>query len=448
MLDAGGGGGNGGTNWMTKNVIEMWQAIENQDTTPHYQALTGWQKSADLLLDHQRQVQNYRNSLAAAWPPERSPAAAAYLARLDTLIKSLQETYDAAVANHDTFGSATASISVSRQKIKQIYDEYTANQAKLDEFHAQPPHGGLQKTAAAKPPVPDGRQEQLNNEARSVMFSLSGAIIQARGQLRTPMEYLPEKPRGGGGEKDNSQQYVPPALPAVTPYDPGGSSSTTRSTTSSHSATTPASRSVDVPSPSVSAGRQPGLILGGTQVPISPGPTTAAVPPSVGPTGGGSPAAMPSPLPVLPPSPTGPPMGERPPISGVNGAPMGRGVTRPMTGAVPGEIHAMPPGGVIGALPGTGLAQPAAGSRSTARVNPVGGVIQPNSQGRGPSTMGRATASGQLLGGVGRRSSGKGELDAVHWDPNDPWVTAEGVSPVLMPPLEQRVDPGPAIGLH
>jgi hypothetical protein len=34
-----------------------------------------------------------------------------------------------------------------------------------------------------------------------------------------------------------------------------------------------------------------------------------------------------------------------------------------------------------------------------------------------------------------------------HWDPNNPWETAEGVPPVVLPPSEQRIDPGPAIGL-
>ena len=60
MLEADGGGGYGGTDWMGMDVIEMWQAIENQDTTAHYQLLTGWRKSYELTLEHLSQVQNYR----------------------------------------------------------------------------------------------------------------------------------------------------------------------------------------------------------------------------------------------------------------------------------------------------------------------------------------------------------------------------------------------------
>jgi hypothetical protein len=35
MLIAEGGGGYGGTDWMGMDVVQMWQAIENQDTTAH-----------------------------------------------------------------------------------------------------------------------------------------------------------------------------------------------------------------------------------------------------------------------------------------------------------------------------------------------------------------------------------------------------------------------------
>ena len=130
MLMPDGGGGYGGTNWMDMDVIAMWQAIENQDTTAHYQLLTGWQRSYELTLEHLGQVKNYRQSLAEAWPPETSAASAAYIQRLDDLIANLQTTYDAAVANHDAFASATLALRMSRDDVKKVYDEYTANQVK------------------------------------------------------------------------------------------------------------------------------------------------------------------------------------------------------------------------------------------------------------------------------------------------------------------------------
>src|SRR5690242_16839740 len=174
MLIADGGGGYRGTDWTTMDVVQMWQALENQDTTAHYQLLTGWRRSYELTLEHLGQVQNYRQSLAEAWPPETSAASAAYLERLDDLIANLQATYDAAVANHDAFASATLAISMSRDDVKKIYDEYTANQAKLAEFKSQPRPISKSPIPPQKPPVADGRQEELNNQARTIMAGLSG----------------------------------------------------------------------------------------------------------------------------------------------------------------------------------------------------------------------------------------------------------------------------------
>src|SRR5689334_4359623 len=228
MLIADGGGGYGGTNWMDMDVIAMWQAIENQDTTAHYQLLTGWQRSYELTLEHLGQVKNYRQSLAEAWPPGTSAASAAYIQRLDDLIANLQTTYDAAVANHDAFASATLALSMSRDDVKKIYDEYTANQVKLEEFKNQPRPVSKFPLPPQKPPVPDGRQEELNNQARTIMFGLSGEIMQAKSQIVKPARYIPDGVRVGGARDDGST-FTSPPVPSITTFDPAAASDTTSS---------------------------------------------------------------------------------------------------------------------------------------------------------------------------------------------------------------------------
>ena len=91
MLDPGGGSGNGGTNWYGRSVPDMWTAMANQQTDNHWTLLTGWRKSYELTLQHMTAVRNYRENLAAAWPPEKSAASAAYLQRLDDLLASSAE---------------------------------------------------------------------------------------------------------------------------------------------------------------------------------------------------------------------------------------------------------------------------------------------------------------------------------------------------------------------
>jgi hypothetical protein len=446
MLDSGGGGGYGGTDWSTKTVIEMWQALEGQETTPHYQLLTGWQRSYELTLQHMSQVKNYRDNLATAWPPEKSPASAAYIERLDQLLASLQTTYDAAVANHSAFASATLAISLSRTDVKKIYDEYTGNQQKLDAFNAKPKPVQYTRVPIIpqKPPVEDGRQEQLNNQARSIMFGLSGEIIQARGQITKPPAYKPPGARQDGRDDSETPTYTPPIISPPGTFDSDSGSSNSAPNKTQHFTAQPNSPVADSPNTPPSISRQPGLVLGGVQ----PTPPTPGITPP--PPGGGGPLPnVITPGPVLPTPPIGvPPRSLAPGSGGIPKTYPGPGMGRPgMNGLPETAIRAMPPGGVIGGSPGVGLGQPMTGGRSTSRVNPVGGVIN-NAEGR-PGLGGRGAAVGQPMGNVNGRGSGRrSESDETpHWDPDNPWETAEGVSPVVLPVQEQRVDPGPAIGL-
>jgi len=116
----------------------------------------------------------------------------------------------------------------------------------------------------------------------------------------------------------------------------------------------------------------------------------------------------------------------------------------------------MAPGGVIGGNPGTrGLGQLGAGRAGSRRVNPVGGVI---GEGEGGAGSRRGVGAGGMSaserpagmygqGAAGRRPGRQDEGESEHWDPDNPWQTAEGVEPVVLPIEAQRVDPGPAIGL-
>ncbi len=175
------------------------------------------------------------------------------------------------------------------------------------------------------------------------------------------------------------------------------------------------------------------------------------------------------------------------------------------TGISPGP-RVMPAGAVIGGSSGSGLGRSESGQPGMRRVNPVGGVIgevppsgdpstrrmspyggeamTPGGGGIGQAGMGgkRGSASngprygstggsnsdlespgrgraggysateasgGQAFGRAPQRRSRREDRDeSLHWDPDNPWETAEGVDPVLRPAPEQRIDPGPAIGLR
>jgi hypothetical protein len=443
MLE-GGGGGISGTNWNVHEMDSLWSAVANQETTQHWKLLRGWQTSYELTLQHLSDVKRYRDNLAVAWPPEKSPAAAAYVGQLNGLIDYLQGTYDAAVANHSAFSGATMALADSRRKVKALYDEYKLNQGRIDDHKAKlaaAPSGGLAGAAARqnmKPPVSDQRQQELTWQARSIMFGLSSEVSQAHTAITKPATYLPNAIRSGERDKDGGSNSPPPLPPIFAP-----SAASSSSGGSGGGSVTPIVGTA--PSgPPMSATPHSGLVLGGT----SPTPT---VPPPIttGP-------AIPPGQTITSPGPINPPIG-MPPISNGPSRPGGAGfmpnpmqsggIAKPGGSSTPaGAMRSMPPGGVIGGLNGAALGQSAA--RSPQRVSPVGGVISPGGGGAQRAGHNAGARGGMPMGGIGSRSqqhSSDGDYSST-WDPNNPWQTDEGVAPVVIPRAEQRIDPGPAIG--
>ncbi len=119
-----GGGGYGGTDWQSRDLGDVWSVLRDQRTDAHFGVVAGWRETAELVETHLRRVTAYRDDLVAVWPPARSPAAAAYVGRLDRLIADLRETYEVAVANYSAFGAGVSALAEARAKIEPLYREW------------------------------------------------------------------------------------------------------------------------------------------------------------------------------------------------------------------------------------------------------------------------------------------------------------------------------------
>jgi hypothetical protein len=455
----------------------MWSTIANQETDPHFDVVGGWRKTADLTLAHLGQVQKYRDNLASVWPPSKSAAAAEYITRLDKLIVDLQATHDAAAANYTAFSTVTLTLSLARNKLKPILEQYEANEqlnldwrAKQDAVVAKSAATGL-TPAFRPPPVSTARQEQLNIQARAIMYDLSSTVISGQAALKKPQPYRPDEDarRGPDSEKTNTDAgsgfAAPPIIPAPGASSGGGFASSGGGFASAHS---PASHSTVTPiQPTPQAPVNPGsagVAPGGGPALSSLGTSPVITPPTSGP----PPAPGPSPLP--PPAPPGLIPGMTTPTSGGGLTPPGGllpngvkvppgGSVKPGMGTGPMGRMTMPSGGVIGATPGSGIigqmpaGSPGAPPKGPMRANPVGGVIgqqsggSPNSGGTGPGQRARHPATPFGNQSARGRNQREDTAESARWDPDNPWTTQEGVDPVVLPPADQGpIDPGPAIG--
>ncbi len=434
----------------------MWACLQDHDTTNHWKQVAGWRKVCDLAQIHLGRLQEYRRGLAEAWPPETSAASGTYLAQLDDLIAKVRHTHDAAAANYTALSAATQAIGTTRAELRKLHEEYATKlqQKRAYEATAADPKA-IMGNRVVDAPVTDSDLERLNVQARAMMFNLSGELQQAQATLRQP----PPRP-----------------APRVDDQVPGTAWDTAPVIPPIVSAPIGVSRTLPVVQrfeDSFQAGRLPieagiGPVLGGSSTPNTPpiqeSPRTSQPVATSTPTVGG----IPTPGPIST-APLGTPQS---PIG--NGRAVGAPVSGLAKGSPSSSPRAMPPGGLIGAPPGVGLGQPSANASPIRRVNPVGGVIGGGGAGTAPAggAGSRPDARRGLTSlngvppfsppannsnqGTGSNSSGparRGFTDTSNRttkrDPDHPWETDRGVSPIVLPSEEKGpIDPGPAIGFH
>jgi hypothetical protein len=455
--------GGGGTSWMSMSMEDMQRLIQNPDIEKHYDLVGGWRKSAELVSSHRFQVQSYHDNLAAVWPPEKSAASEAYLGRLKELIAYLTETHEAALANHDALAAATLSLSLAQGDVQKIYDEYAANQTLLQTFESQKQEkaAGLTpqptpRPSGEEPPVAAGRQEELRQKAAVLLSGVSSDLAQAQLRLVRPKPYPSAQSVDDGPHSVDEGAFIAPPIPPIAPNIARDSSAASRSqrpsipfsaTNGAQFGTTP-----------VTTPPQPGLILGGANPVLSPPDTGSALPPATTPSAGVT-ITNPSLLPTVPkqsilPSVPGRAFpGGGTAIAPPSAQPISRGVglpREPLTQPGAAGPSPLPTSGIIGGASPVGIGQ-SARRQGLQRINPIGGVIgdgMPGALSTGAAAPDRVGNLATAYGQPGARKSSRSDAsDTSNWDPDNPWETAKGVDPVVVPTREQHIDPGPAIGL-
>lgn len=439
-----------------------------QTLDPSHEQIRAWNRAEQMLRQHATAMQGFRDQLAGKWPPETNPAAAAYLSELDRLLRAVDQTGQAAISNAVQIGHVTQAITQAHATLQPLHDEFVSNEAKIDRYNdtvnniaigvgiVQGPIAGLVTKGAAElftsPPVGDGRQDQIQQQARQAMDTLSGAAHDAAVTMEPPPEYTPPTVSKANnthmGSDSTGGATRPPTIAAPANHQPQEASTGGVEVPNGSGADGSASGS-DTGAPGAGQSRPPSALTGPDLAGVITPPAPATVPAPL-PAGGSALQPGPSVVPGMPPA-TIP--GIVPTIAGpqIGG---GGGRAAPATPALIGGgaggsgARVLPPGGRIEGLHGT--AAPWAGQVSgsqpgTRRVNPVGGVIgQPS----GPSrTAGRApmTNSGSPGAMQGRRGQSTSDDHGHDWDADQPWTVAEGVTPVILPEPARAIDTGPGI---
>ena len=412
------------TNWDAYNTPRLWAMVADEDDPESWRQVAALGAMADTVKDQHSRLKAASDALMEAWPAKTNPGAQTFLTQMDILLSRMKDTKAKADQSAAALGNILEALRQAKVKIEPLYQQY------------------LDKSDDLVPDWWDHAEDDLDKQARSHMIEAENAVAPHAEKIVAPAAYELVV-----DFHDDKKLSVPAT--AASPHQRSGSASGSFA----------AENAVSVPHdpPPAMPGHDP--IVGADPSPNGPGgPGLAGIVP-VQPGTGTAPVIS---APLLPSVPT-PPSSPVPPglIIGGGGVP-GMGLLSPSSGARGGAL--LPFGTSRGTATGSVIGSSPMGRTVGAKPTPpawlpegqsqTGGVLgttgQPGRGGSGRSATrsqpGRAT-SGMYSGGRGRHSD---RDDVLEFDPDNPWATAEGVSPVIEPSRrELRHDPGPnVIGWH
>jgi hypothetical protein len=442
------------TNWAAYDVPTLWNMLQAEDVVTTSQHVTAWRETHELLSLHMDELKRQRDDLAAKWPADRSPAAAAFVAYVDGMLGSMKQTSEAAVGNNGALAGINDALITAREKVGQVHEQWQKYQKNEDSSLSL---FGWHPFAD----TPDNWQEDLKLQAAKHMSEADTVVFQNTAKLVPPAKFDPRV--------DIEQQQDFPADGSSGSASPGGGTAPGPGSSSGggwmRAPVIPAPVPVSVPSPppAMPPGGLGPVLTGGTgaapislpgsgPAPVVPGPGLPGLAP-IGPLVPPGRVIGPGPRPMASrggPAP-GVPAGEAMPPRTFAGPGRGEGGGRVLggPGGEPAGLRTrgpLPPGGVIGGEPAPGAVSSHSSAARSApsvarRVNPVGGVL-----GERPGAAGSG-GGGQFAGGLGgQRSRRRGDDSGVTFDPDNPWATEQGGPAVLEPGLEPTShDPGPGV---
>jgi len=380
--------------WAQADVPTMWESAQEADTAIAWRQVTGWQTTYELLDQHQLQLRLCRDELQAAWPSERSPAAAAFVEYMDALLASMDQAKTDAIANRDALTHVLNGLSAAKRDVGELkakWDGYADEEAMFRENQVE-----LVQLSGG----PNWR-EALNRVGRARMTQADQEVFEATQQMSIPIPFdLDTKHHSVPFPEPSSVNTEGGSLDGLGRLDPVGVGKPTQISDSSNA----------MPIGTGILGVKGSLQLAGladSQAPSASSNVTAAFP------GRASNSVSAGVLGQMAASMT--------PGRAPNSIAVGSSRT--------GAVRAIQAGEPFESVSMDGPASPIA-----SRVNPVGGVIE--------ATGERNAMTGPIGGGIARAGKPRRERSSEPWQT---WTVADGVPSVLEPSEEVTHDPGPGV---
>src|SRR2546430_8579471 len=113
----------GPTDWKQWSVPQLAEFFA-EDHSRAYGHASAWYRTASVADSYRKALQQIRDASAKAWMPREGSAAAAYLARLDSMIGSLTDMHGAALSNGEALNGVLMTLAGTKRRMDQLHDEW------------------------------------------------------------------------------------------------------------------------------------------------------------------------------------------------------------------------------------------------------------------------------------------------------------------------------------
>ena len=201
--------------WDGFDVPALWQRVEPYGEGGAAAASMGrqvdaWRRFRDLTDEHARRIAAYREQVVAAWPPEKSPAAAAYVEHLDRLVTAMTQASGNAGQTAAGLDGVRGSLVVARGQVETVYREWRRRDGQKSAVS-----GGSRLVMT---PSQDWK-EDLNRQARAAMARMERAMADYQGLMTPPSGYqvdfrIQPEPMSGSDSPAGTAQNQHPSSPS------------------------------------------------------------------------------------------------------------------------------------------------------------------------------------------------------------------------------------------
>src|SRR5205814_10709241 len=150
----------GCTDWGRFDLAQLAGFLD-EDLSPAWTHVRTWYDTADMASAYRQAVQRIRDDIARIWPPQQSPAAAAYLERMDSMIASLGDVHEASTNNAGALGGVLTTLAGARKQVDGLHEQWQQNEV------LYPPN----YSTGDEP-----WRDQLKQQAQQVMVSTDNAV--------------------------------------------------------------------------------------------------------------------------------------------------------------------------------------------------------------------------------------------------------------------------------